>query len=63
MRLRTSMHNTYPVLSLRSVRARADRLFVSPFESGASTRRRRAGVSGETLAAQQTAAADERRMA
>ena len=54
------VHNAYPVLSLRSVRARADRLFGSS-ENGASTRRRRAGVSGETLAAQRAAAADERR--
>ena len=40
------VHNAYPVLSLRSVRARADRCFESPSENGESIRRRRAGVAG-----------------
>jgi len=56
------VHNAYPVLSLRSVRARAHRLFVSPSENGESIRRRRAGVAGTTQAAEQGAAADERAM-
>jgi hypothetical protein len=55
------LHNAYPVLSLRLVRARADRLFGSS-ENGESSRRRRSRVVGETLTAQQAAAADERRM-
>jgi hypothetical protein len=56
------VHNAYPVLSLRSVRARADRCFASPSENGESIRRHRAGVAGTTEAAQQAAAADERGM-
>jgi hypothetical protein len=54
------LHNAYPVLSLRAVRARADRLFESASENGESIRRRRCGVVGKTLAAQPAAAADER---
>lgn len=46
------VHNAYPVLSLRSVRARTDRLFVSPPENGESTRCRRSGAVGETLSGQ-----------
>jgi hypothetical protein len=55
------VHNAYPVLSLRAVRARATRLFGSSPENGESTRRRRSGVVGAPLAAQRAAAADERR--
>ena len=45
------VHNAYPVLSLRAVRARVDRLFTSSGENGESSRRRRSRVVGETLAA------------
>jgi hypothetical protein len=53
------VHNAYPVLSLRSVRPRADRLFAFASENGESVRRRRSGTVRETLTAE-AAAADER---
>jgi Glycosyl-4,4'-diaponeurosporenoate acyltransferase len=55
------VHNAYPVLSLRYVRARAKRLFEFSSEKAESIDRYCSGVVGETLAAQQAAAADERR--
>jgi hypothetical protein len=41
--------NAYPVLSLRSVRARADRLFASPSENGESSRRAVVSASDESV--------------
>jgi hypothetical protein len=54
------VHNAYPVMSLRAVRARADQLFECSSENGEWIRRRRSRVVGEALAAQPGAAADER---
>jgi len=53
------VHNAYPVLSLRAVRARAERLFGSSPENGGSPRRRRSGLVGETPVTQPASAAAE----
>lgn len=54
------VHNAYPVLSLRAVRARAERIRESSSKNGEWIRRRRSGAASETQAAQPAAAADKR---